>query len=835
MFTSISGQRFASPAFSIAVLILCGRAVAEDRGWPRTFKDISGEVTIFQPQVESWEGRTVIELKAAVAVLPPNEKEPNLGILDYKAKTRVNHDEQTVLITEPETSFTFPGLDEDEARFLTSICRIAVPEKESMVVSLDRLVAGVSLGEAQAREIEVNLEPPPIFYSDVPAILINFMGEPSFETIEGTNLLFATNTNWDLFMETGSSRYFLLVGEGWIGTKDLIDGPWNPAPVVAADLAKLPDDENWSEVKKHLPSTPVTPVPRVFVSQEPAELIMTSGKPELSPIPDTDLMYVTNTECDLFLHNKENQYYFLVAGRWFRAKEVKGPWTPATKDLPETFAEIPENHETSDVLASVPGTEEAEEAIIKATIPKKATVKRSEVSIEVKYKGEPEFQVIEGSKDVYYAANTPNSVFRVDEAFYCCDNGIWFCAESAMGPWLVCSSVPDKIYSIPVSSPYHNVTYVYIYDDDDDDVVVGYTSGYTGGYIAYGAVMFGAGYWLGRHDDWDDWWGWHHSPCFYSYGIGARYSFYHGGFRRGVGYYGPYGGAGFGARYNPWTGTFARGAYAYGPRGAAGVGRAYNPWTGTRARGGFVSGPRGTAGRARVYNPRTGTGMATRQVNTPYGSWGRSVVRHGDDWARFGHRSGPAGTTIAGKNSGGGKGFVHKGDRGWTYGKKTRSGDVFVGHDGSLYRVGNDNNWYRHNNKNRDWQRTDWKHDRTYRNNRVDGNRVGGSRVGGARVDGNRVERRGTTGDRSSARRNSPSQKQDARGARPNDGRRNDNRQAQRNRQPQQRSAQRSHSSRSSYGSHHLNRASRSRSRGSFHSTRRSSHRSGGGRRGGRR
>ena len=40
----------------------------------------------------------------------------------------------------------------------------------------------------------------------------------------------------------------------------------------------------------------------VYVSLEPAELIVTDGPPELSPIQGTDgLLYATNTERDLFL------------------------------------------------------------------------------------------------------------------------------------------------------------------------------------------------------------------------------------------------------------------------------------------------------------------------------------------------------------------------------------------------------------------------------------------------------------------------------------------------------------------------------------------------------
>ena len=35
------------------------------------------------------------------------------------------------------------------------------------------------------------------------------------------------------------------------------------------------------------------------------------------------------------------EFYFLVAGRWFRSPGLEGPWTFATPSLPDDFARIP--------------------------------------------------------------------------------------------------------------------------------------------------------------------------------------------------------------------------------------------------------------------------------------------------------------------------------------------------------------------------------------------------------------------------------------------------------------------------------------------------------------
>ena len=64
------------------------------------------------------------------------------------------------------------------------------------------------------------------------------------------------------------------------------------------------------------------------MSETPAELILFDGEPDLSLIPDTNVLWATNTESDLFLSSHDGSYYYLVSGRWFRADDLmQGPWT----------------------------------------------------------------------------------------------------------------------------------------------------------------------------------------------------------------------------------------------------------------------------------------------------------------------------------------------------------------------------------------------------------------------------------------------------------------------------------------------------------------------------
>ena len=116
------------------------------------------------------------------------------------------------------------------------------------------------------------------------------------------------------------SLYFLRNGAGWLITPDLSSGPWAVAKSLPVEFTRLPHDDNWAEVRKHVPGKPAASVPQIFVSHTPGELILTDGKPSLTPIPGTGLLHVVNTDSDVFLHTGSGHFYYLAAGRWFRAR-----------------------------------------------------------------------------------------------------------------------------------------------------------------------------------------------------------------------------------------------------------------------------------------------------------------------------------------------------------------------------------------------------------------------------------------------------------------------------------------------------------------------------------
>jgi hypothetical protein len=322
------------------------------------------------------------------------------------------------------------------------------------------------------------------------------------------------------------------------------------------------------------------------------------------------------------------------------------------------------------VLATVPGTPQAAEAVLLAQVPNTARVNKKEIKApEVAYQGEPKFEPIP-TTTVARAANTDKDIIKVGDLYYMCYQGVWFMSRSASGPWTVAETVPKEIYEIPVSSPSHNVTYVTVEDDDDDDwVVFAAAAAYTGVMIGWGCAVWGSGYYY---------------PPYVGYG-----GFY-------PAYYPHYPTYGYGASYNPWTGAYSRGMVAYGPYGGAGVGARYNPRTGTYSRGAAAYGPYGSRGAASAYNPRTGAVGATRQGSNVYGSWGSTAVQRGDNWASTSRVTSnvTGATTRVTQGSGGGAAVSRNpvGPGGSTV-ARTGSGDVYAGKDGNVYRKGSDGSW----------------------------------------------------------------------------------------------------------------------------------------------
>jgi hypothetical protein len=627
--------------------------------WPKEIQHPKGKVVIYQPQIDEWPDYKTVKARSAIAYLPKGSEQPILGIIEMQARTEVDFESRLVkLIRLQITNANFPSATKEKnAEALTEL-KAMLNSDNIRSIDLDRML--VSLERGGVKSVELKNDPPKIFFSKKPAVLVIFDGKPILSPIKDSELKFVVNTNWDVFYLEKDKTYFLRNDKTWLKAENT-NGPYSPADKVPDSFKKLPMNDNWKDVLLAIPPQKLKPenMPVIFVSEEPAELIQVKGEPDYKPIPQTNLTWISNTDSEVIFNPADNQFYYLVSGRWFKTASLeKGPWTFTTPSLPEDFKKIPPDHAIGAIRASIPGTREAEEAVIQASIPQTAKInKKTAKAPQVTYaENKPEFKPIE-STSMNRAVNTEFDVIQVKGEYYLCYEGVWFVSKNPTGPWTVAEKIPAEIYTIPPSDPAHNVTYVTIQEDDnssDEWVTAAVTAGYFGTMVASSCVYWGTGYYY---------------PPYYYYG--GYYPYYYP-------YYGSYGAA---AWYNPATGTFGRGGWAYGPYGGVGYGARYNPSTGTYARGAAAYGPYGSRGYAEAYNPRTGTAARTRQGSNAYSNWGSSAVRRGDDWVKTGHYRGQEGGGMRYRTSDGNSGFVGR-----------QGDDLYAGRDGNVYRR-SDSGW----------------------------------------------------------------------------------------------------------------------------------------------
>jgi hypothetical protein len=528
--------------------------------------------------VDTWQGNQ-LSAHAAVAAQPASDTEPTFGVVWLSSRTDVDKADRLVTLEDVRvTRANFPSAAARASAWQTQLQGLL--RSEGNTISLDRLEASLAVQqELQIGKSQPLVNTPPrIIFSSTPAMLIPVDGDPVLRSApEGYQRVI--NTRALLLEDRGT--YYLHVFDGWMRAQDP-EGPWTVMTLHPASLDDAMHQldashqvdllEGTPADSTRLPPTLASNPPTVFVSTKPAELIVTDGTPNYLPIDGTRLLYLSNTTGRVFKFMGDNQTYVLISGRWYRSSSVNGPWTyVAGGDLPADFAQIPDASPMENVKASIPGTPQAQEAAIADAVPQTATVQRAHTTLDPApaFDGDPEFLPIAGT-DLQYVANSAMPIIEAGPAaFYAVQNGVWFYASSVYGPWAVAAAVPPVIYSIPLSSPLHYVTYVRVYGATPTVVYVGYTPGYFGTVLGPdGVVVYGTGYvyrpWLGTV--------WYGSPWTYGFGAGLRWTPWTGwtfGFGLGWGWGGPqnvvWGGWGWGLR--PWWGppdwwT----AYAFAPR-----------------------------------------------------------------------------------------------------------------------------------------------------------------------------------------------------------------------------------------------------------------------------
>jgi hypothetical protein len=703
--------------------------------WPK-LREIAGvKYTLYQPQVDKWDGYN-FEAHAAVGVVAAGSKDQIFGAVEMTAVTDVAKVSRTVHFRDVKiVKAVFPTAPDKSAVYQRALQTMASNGPSTM--SLDRLEISLAINgeEKKARAVPVKNDPPRIVFTHSAAILVPIDGAPVWRVQSGTRVERAINTRAFVALDDSTGRFYVHIFDGFVEAP-AITGPWTATrsvpPAVTALEARLAQQNVIDPMTG--PSDPKTKqkaslkngVPEVIVTTTPTELIVTEGAPDWVPIEGTMLLYVKNTTGNVFKNLNDQQNYVLVTGRWFHAPELSGPWRYiAGTELPPDFTRIPDDSPKENVKAAVPYTTQADEALIANGIPQTATIDRAKAKFTPQIDGgSPDMRPIPDT-GLSYVFNSPTPIIMVSaDAWYAVQNGVWFSATWALGPWVVATSVPAVLYSIPASSPLHYVTYVQVYNATPQYVVVGYTPGYLGTVVAPGGVVvYGTGYtytpYIGAsvwypppvtygyaaNPYWTPWTGWGmgfgmgmalgvaigHSSCCWGYCPAPYWGVHYSYGSYGGAYWAHGGGAVWGSSgwaatsgnvYHQWgaTGAVTRTSGGYnawtGNAWSTQVGHSYNSMTGRISAGergsvqNVYTGNYAYGGRGATYNPTTG--VAARGGTATVGN----AYTGTQSTAKWGQATGPHGQST---------GFA------------SSDGNVYADHDGNVYR-NTGSSWQTYNN-----------------------------------------------------------------------------------------------------------------------------------------
>lgn len=485
---------------------------AEDSAWPRAHTADGVTITVYAPEVVSVVG-TNVRARGAFS-LSGQSSGMVFGAATFSAEFEPVSGTELRLSRIEIEAIRLPDSLMQHQDTVVSLLRNAIASWDLRTTKAE--LQSVQNGRSSSGIVAADLknEPPVILVRERPALLVVLDGEASLKTVENTPYQYVQNTAVPILFDPSTKRYYLPNGDDWYETADLM-GAWKTADRVPPEIAKLVSNQDRTQ------ESTVHDL-EVVVATVPTELIAFNGAPEWKPLVGTELLYASNTESSVFTEVASGAMYVLLSGRWFRASQLRGPWTfVASADLPASFAQIPEGGSKAEVRSAVAGTVEAEEAVLDAYTPTVASVDRASATITVVYDGDPWFAKISGTS-MEYAVNTTTPVIRVDGQYYAVESGVWYRSSSATGPWVVSDHRPPSIDEIPSSSPVSNVKYVYVYSSTPTVVYVGYTPGYYGTYVYGPTVVYGTGWYY------NPWYGAMYYPRPVTYGFHVHYNPYYG-------------------------------------------------------------------------------------------------------------------------------------------------------------------------------------------------------------------------------------------------------------------------------------------------------------------
>ena len=134
--------------------------------WPRVVDLANGQVLVYQPQINKWEGNR-IAFRSALAIKPAGAKEETFGVIFANARTQVDKVTRTVVFEDLKITKTdFPTLPDHGAAYSAELAQEFA--KSVRAVSLDRLEASLAIAGIKPPTVAVQNNPPRVIVSYQP-------------------------------------------------------------------------------------------------------------------------------------------------------------------------------------------------------------------------------------------------------------------------------------------------------------------------------------------------------------------------------------------------------------------------------------------------------------------------------------------------------------------------------------------------------------------------------------------------------------------------------------------------------------------------------------------
>lgn len=479
-------------ALALAVLAAgTARAALSDARWPQKQETARGTLVLYRPVIESWDDRRVLIVRQATSFKATGEDHRHYGAARIAVDTEVDPARATVTLGRRQLlGLEVPSLD-DAALARAAAWRQENLSQDAIEVPVTQLLSWVDRDQARVEETPIRSPRPRVFLRTTPTQLVVLDGPPLFVPTERDGVEVLANS--DTLIVRAARRVYLHTGRGWLEAPTLA-GPWVSWQGWPTALLDLPERGAFGQLRRLFEQGAHRPVPEVLVSHLDVELVQLDGPPEVRAIPGTSLGWVTNTDADLFTHSSRPGYFLLVSGRWFHLEGSDSLGAYVSHALPPGFRDIPPDHPRAHVLASVPGTSQARDAVLATGVPRFRTVTEDEARFAPSFVGDrPIWRRIQGST-LEEATNSSQDVLRLGDRWLGCERGVWFESRAPGRRWRLLRALPAEVATIPPASAKHRLAYIDVVELEDGRVRVAVRSGYFGTYASGGVVVHGTGY-----------------------------------------------------------------------------------------------------------------------------------------------------------------------------------------------------------------------------------------------------------------------------------------------------------------------------------------------------